>query len=71
LVNALILKGSEDELASEKERACLERLEEALLEYVERYGLTEKARSALVQTEKLRQGDANPPPVFPPAGEGE
>jgi hypothetical protein len=58
-------------LASGEERACLERIEEALLEYVERYGLTEKARSALVQSDKLRRGDANPPPVFPPQGDGE
>jgi len=71
LVNALILKGSEDELASEKERACLEKIEEALLEYVERYGLTEKARSALVQSDKLRRGNANLPPVFPPQADGE
>jgi hypothetical protein len=58
-------------LASGEERACLERIEEALLEYVERYGLTEKARSALVQSDKLRRGDVNSPSVFPPEGESE
>jgi hypothetical protein len=50
------------ELSFESERACREKLEEALVEYVERYGLTESARLALIQCDKLRDRTSSPRP---------
>lgn len=42
--------------ANDSERILL--LEEALIEYVERYGLTERARSALVQGVTVKENNS-------------
>lgn len=45
-------------MGERKIRLHLERLEAALTEYVERYGLTDKAREALSSSAALRARDA-------------
>ena len=48
----------EGELDEREAMAHLRRLEDALVEYVERYGLTDKAREALSSSAALRARDA-------------